>query len=623
MSDQDAKLRSGVHDVNSDLQVAEVVTLRVDARKGSSWRAALQRLEAYGSNRFRPSLRVVLAVSMAAIGLLSTWTVAALVARHATARLEVDVGEQLDEVAQSMARNLDRGMFERWRDMQIAASLDTLRDAGRSEDAKRAVLERLHQTYPAYSIIGLLDPDGRIAVTSNRLLEGASAAKRDYFLAGRERPFVGDVHDALLLAKLLPSGTKEPLRLVDLSTPVRDRDGQLIGVLAAHLDWAWAREAAQVLAGSLKGRRQGAEILVLAQDDTVLLGPAALQGQKLPGAVFAGGRTLDPESGSRVTRWPDSDAEYVSALERTQGYRDYPGLGWRVVVRHQANLALSAASDLRGSILAVGSLVTLGAAAVAWLLAGYIARPLNQLATAASAIGRGERVSQWPSTWVREEQVVANALEQASVELRARHEVRRLLVDELNHRVKNTLATVQSLALQSFKGLGDGAAGSRETFESRLLALSRTHNILTQENWSSADLASVAAEAVRPFAGLDSERIMLSGPSIRLAPQPALAMAMILHELCTNAVKYGALSVPAGTVMLDWTMREASDGTPLACVTWSEHEGPPVQAPSRKGFGSRLIERGLAAHQHASVVLAYEAAGVRSVMTIPSEMGAQ
>ncbi|XYD09270.1 sensor histidine kinase [Methylobacterium sp. NMS12] len=374
---------------------------------------------------------------------------------------------------------------------------------------------------------------------------------------------------------------------------------------------------ARVLEGALRGHRQGAEILILSRDGTVLLGPPALQGAPLPRSVLAGGRPLDPEGTSRVGPWPDG-AAYLSARASTAGHRDYPGLGWQVVVRQTADRALASVAALRGGILATGSAVALAAALLAWLLAGLIARPLLDLAAAAETLGRDQPLPPLPRSFVREGATIADALAAAADERARRAETHRLLIDELNHRVKNTLATVQAMAAQSLKNLGAGAEAGRDAFEARLLALSRAHDILTRESWASADLRGIAAQAVRPFlgpepaggdpssrdcsgreasdrdtSGLNTPRITLDGPDLRLPPEGALALTMILHELCTNAVKHGALSVPGGRAALAWTV-EAGPDTETLRLTWRECGGPPVVSPSRKGFGTRLLERGLA-----------------------------
>lgn len=173
----------------------------------------------------------------------------------------------------------------------------------------------------------------------------------------------------------------------------------------------------------------------------------------------------------------------------------------------------------------------------------------------------------------------------AEAELRASERHLRLMVDELNHRVKNTLAIVQGLAQQSFRGSGVPAE-ARSSFEGRLAALAAAHDLLTRKNWESAELRDLVAAVVAADCG---ERFRIEGPPLHLAPKLAVTLALALHELCTNAVKYGALSVPSGRVSVTWT----SDDEGLA-LRWSESGGPPVAEPERRGFGTRMIERALA-----------------------------
>jgi two-component sensor histidine kinase len=188
----------------------------------------------------------------------------------------------------------------------------------------------------------------------------------------------------------------------------------------------------------------------------------------------------------------------------------------------------------------------------------------------------------------------------------------KLLVDELNHRVKNTLATVQAIAAQTLRTTAEPAA-FREAFESRLLALSATHDLLTATSWRSAPLRDVILVEFQPYG---SERYALSGPEIDLAPAEALALGLLFHELATNAVKYGALSLAEGWVDVTWNVREESGGGRLV-LEWLERGGPPVSPPTRRGFGSRLIERSLKGHLGGEAVLEFAADGLRCHIRLP------
>jgi PAS domain S-box-containing protein len=196
---------------------------------------------------------------------------------------------------------------------------------------------------------------------------------------------------------------------------------------------------------------------------------------------------------------------------------------------------------------------------------------------------------------------------------KAHEEHQRLLIHELNHRVKNTLATVQSIAAQSFRGV---ARDHVKWFEGRLVALSKAHDVLTDENWQGAGIHEFLARVTAPLIGLQHHRFETSGPEIRLSPRMVLSLSMALHELCTNAAKYGALSNPDGRVRVAWSMT-GLDGSSRLHLRWEEQGGPPVSPPRRNGFGSRLITRGVAHELGAQVRLEYPVTGVTCEIDAP------
>ena len=188
-------------------------------------------------------------------------------------------------------------------------------------------------------------------------------------------------------------------------------------------------------------------------------------------------------------------------------------------------------------------------------------------------------------------------------------EHQRLLTGELQHRVKNTLAMVQAIAAQTLRGAAD-INEAREAFLARLISLGRAHDILTQASWTSAPIGEVVQGALSVHAQAGASRIRTSGPNVFLAAKPALALAMALHELATNAAKYGALSNESGAVELRWHVIHEGENERF-CLTWSEQGGPPVlRPPTRKGFGSRLIERSFAAEVGGEVKLTYAPTGL-------------
>ncbi|MBB3018986.1 PAS domain S-box-containing protein [Microvirga lupini] len=194
-------------------------------------------------------------------------------------------------------------------------------------------------------------------------------------------------------------------------------------------------------------------------------------------------------------------------------------------------------------------------------------------------------------------------------------EHQQLLINELNHRVKNTLATVQSVASQTLRN-AESTEQAKEALEARLFALSRAHDVLTRENWEGADLYDIVEQAVAPYSSRGEDRLHLEGARVRVPPRMALALAMALQELATNAVKYGALSNETGVIRITWSV-QPDDSRPRLHLTWEESGGPAVRPPSRRGFGSRLIERSLSQDLDGTAQIAFPATGVICIVDAP------
>jgi two-component sensor histidine kinase len=211
----------------------------------------------------------------------------------------------------------------------------------------------------------------------------------------------------------------------------------------------------------------------------------------------------------------------------------------------------------------------------------------------------------------------ATALENAKMyaSLTETLERRKFLLRELDHRCKNTLASVQSIADQTLR-----AARSPddfvEAFNGRLVALSHAHDLLTRGSWGPAELHSVIAAALSPFGGATLDRVTIDGPNIRLAPETSVAMHMAFHELAVNAARHGALGAEDGRVEISWRIEAAGEPRTLALV-WRESGGPPPPAEPRLGFGARLLERALARELGGEGRLLFEREGLRFVLTAP------
>jgi PAS domain S-box-containing protein len=194
----------------------------------------------------------------------------------------------------------------------------------------------------------------------------------------------------------------------------------------------------------------------------------------------------------------------------------------------------------------------------------------------------------------------------------------RIIISELNHRVKNTLAVVQAMAIQSFRGQRP-VEESLAQFESRLCALAGAHDLLVARAWEEVALRGIVEATVAPH-DPGGSLVSMQGPPLMLRSEPAVSVAMALHELLTNAIKYGALSVPGGTVRLTWSHVPARHAVRLE---WKESGGPPVEPPVQRGFGTRFIERVLAAHAGGTAAITFAADGVHCVFEAEARSGAE
>ena len=205
-------------------------------------------------------------------------------------------------------------------------------------------------------------------------------------------------------------------------------------------------------------------------------------------------------------------------------------------------------------------------------------------------------------------------LAQAGIDAKEREaadKLQKLILEEMHHRIKNTLATVSAISTQSLRTAPSIAYGQK-AIAGRLLALGRAHDLLLQASWSNANLTDLVSGAIEPYGGQDNSRISVDGPDLGLISSAVIALAMTLNELCTNTTKYGALSVPTGTVEISWAV---TDNERLR-LTWVEKGGPPVAEPTRRGFGTRMI-RSVAGQLGGLIELGYHQSGLVYALDVP------
>jgi|GEM_PF-2391967 len=411
-----------------------------------------------------------------------------------------------------------------------------------------------------------------------------------------------------------------------------------------------ARAAAQALAASgrlvsplVEDPASGGHALLLVEPTPagllVLALPAAeMQAVLLRAADLGFGETRFPsvadEAGRIVARWRDADrfvgqpmpgparAALLATPEGRWDGRNLAGLPVAVMHARSALSGLSVGLGItqtsltepyrRAAMLMLPlALLLLATALLATrLVARHIARPMAELGGAAAALADGNAAPRL-ATPIAEVNAVAEAMAGAAERRRAAEAQRDLLVRELHHRVKNLLTTAQSLATLSARTARD-PQGFAAQFGDRLRALARTHTLLIEQPGGTLDLGALLGEVVAPYRlGLD--RITLAGPAMRLPEDVAVPLGMVLHEMATNAAKYGALSTPRGRLAIAWRVEE----TPHRLVLcWTETGGPRVTPPEREGFGSQLLRRALSGLPGSEVRLDWPPEGLAVHITV-------
>ncbi|QCN97747.1 diguanylate cyclase (plasmid) [Azospirillum argentinense] len=374
-------------------------------------------------------LRTTVALTGAVLVLGVSVVLAALTGLRSRERIESEIGHSLAEAAHNMADRLDRSMWSRASEIGMLAKLG-ITPAIDDPIRLRWLLEQFQEFFPTVSWMGVTDTTGKVLAATGGLLDGVDISKRPVFQNGQKTQFVGDVHDAVMLAFLLPNPTGEAMKFVDISTPVHNAQGEVVGVLATHLSWEWTREIRRSLMDTMRGRAE-LELIVVAADRTVLLGPRELLGTSLD--IEAVRSAQKNESGWIVERWPDGE-RYLTGYAYGNGYLNYPGLGWSVVARQPLAVAYApATAQMVETVLAGGAMVLLFSA-LGWMAAGRVTRPLRRIAQAAERIRSGERGAEMP--------VLAGSAEITSLSATLRD-----LVDGLTHR-DAALVRLEDIAYQ-------------------------------------------------------------------------------------------------------------------------------------------------------------------------------
>ncbi|WP_308445417.1 sensor histidine kinase [Methylobacterium longum] len=471
-------------------------------------------------------------------------------------------------------------------------------------------LRTLLDKVPGAFFFGVIDVDGRVVCNTLGSARGAySLADRQYFQDAMRGGFaVGEYVRGRI--------TDRPT--IQLAQAIPGADGLPAGVVLASVDLDY-------LAGqqARAGLPADATLTVTDRKGAILL--------RLPDHAQWAGKLLPPA--------------YQATLQANRGHV-VDMLGLRGTMRI-TGVAAATPDDLDGITVAVGLspvtafadidaatrrgliLIGLGAALAlaAALLAGraFIREPVHRLLRTASAWRAGDLEARTGIAGPTEFgqlgeafDAMAASLQKHEGELRAEisrshqlQERQTMMLHELNHRVRNTLATVQSLARQSRR-----SDATDDRLEGRILALSKTHDLLSRDDWSGASLVTVLENELSPFRD-EHDRFQFDGPDVELAPRYVLALGMTVHELTTNAAKYGALSVEHGRVDIAWHVVTGESGARRLALEWRESGGPSVEEPRGRGYGTRLINGGVTQELGGTVRLVFQPGGLRCTIDVP------
>ncbi|MBT2583301.1 diguanylate cyclase [Planococcus sp. ISL-109] len=354
------------------------------------------------------SLRNYWGLIFAVFILLFAAVLSLLVSEVSTSRLKEERGNALSSTAFQMKDRLDQYMWGRYSEIKTFGEIEELELTAVPEE-RRAKIELLQKQVPAFSWIGITDSAGTLIASTNEMLEGMDLSERPVYTEARKSDFIGDVHEALLLAELLPNPGGRNLEFIDISVPIIYPNGSFGGVVAAHLSWVWAEEVMEFVLRPLNGSENELEVFVLSpRDHRVILGPEEYLGNKLSNDSFslAQGTT----AGWVLEEWPDGES-YLTGYTGSDTNWDYPALEWTVLVRQPEDTAFATARDLSRLIMLSGLASALLFAICGWLVAGRISRPLNDISLKAKAFRKGQELNLPKNTGVREIEDLSNSLE--------------------------------------------------------------------------------------------------------------------------------------------------------------------------------------------------------------------
>lgn len=332
-------------------------------------------------------------------------TLSVIIGLYSSNKLQNETGENLTDMARQISVQLDQFMWNHYHQLDLLEAANSLVSDSDYEIAS-TLINQLQGSFPSFSWVGITDAAGIVKASSGDILLDSDISGRPVFIEGAKGDFIGDVHEAILLSNLLPNPSEEPLRFVDISSPLYDKDGKFKGVLAAHLNWDWAQERVEMTTESF-GDSKKIEVLVLSKDYDVLLGPKKLVGE----SMYQTMSQMDEDGGRNwaTIKWPDSQ-DYLTGYITSTGYDDYNGLGWTVVVRQPIKIAYNNIVQLLVWLIISGFILLLLFMVLSAIISRKLTEPLNQLSVAAAQLKAGHKVTMPDYNGISELETLESAL---------------------------------------------------------------------------------------------------------------------------------------------------------------------------------------------------------------------
>ncbi|MCF0148244.1 MAG: GGDEF domain-containing protein [Clostridium sp.] len=334
------------------------------------------------------SLRSIFTLSFSIIIVTLILVITFVINTRATEIYKNQIGSTLSQLSYQMSDKLDHYMWSRYREVSLLSKIEAFNDLENKTEI-RSLIEELQDNASEYAWIGVLDVEGNVVISTDGILEGKNISARPVYNEALTKPFIGDVHEAVLLANLLPNPTGEEMKFVDISIPIKDEGGELKGILATHLSWKWAKEIEDSLMNSVENRND-IDLFILSKDNTVLLGPHEMLGEKIELEKVNTSKGNN-KGNCYVQKWKNGE-EYLTGYSVEHGYKNYKGLGWTVLVRKPLDIAYKPVVELRNFIIIIGLVLAVIFALIGLIIARLIANPLKKIALSAEKLKSGERV---------------------------------------------------------------------------------------------------------------------------------------------------------------------------------------------------------------------------------------